>query len=51
MRATDLCVLPGVSIPGVVGRGEGDHHEEGDDAAVGFHNRTSVQDKIYWWQA
>ncbi len=34
-------MLPGVSIPGVVSRGEGDHHEEGDNAAVGFHNRTA----------
>jgi hypothetical protein len=39
-------VLPEVSIPGVVSRGEGYHHEEGDDAAVGFHNRTNVRDKI-----
>ncbi len=39
-------MLPEVSIPGVVSRGEGYHHEEGDDAAVGFHNRTNVRDKI-----
>ncbi len=38
-------MLPGVSVPGVVSRGEGDHHEEGNDAAVGFHNGTTSRTK------